>query len=94
MKKREEIDKKYKWDFRSIFKNWDEIDKSIKVVEEKLREIKSFEGKIGESVENFKQLFSSLEEVSKIFENIYFEEKSSVFYYQFWKNWGIINYRI
>lgn len=72
MKKREEIDKKYKWDFSSIFKNWDEVDKSIKVVEGKLREIKSFEGKIGESVENFKQLFSSLEEVSKMFENIYF----------------------
>ena len=72
MKKRQEIDKKYKWDFSSIFKNWDEVDKSIKVVEEKLKEIKSFEGKIGDSAENFKQLFSSLEEISKIFENIYF----------------------
>ena len=72
MKKRQEIDKKYKWDFSSIFKNWDEVDKSIKVVEEKLKEIKSFEGKIGDLAENFKQLFSSLEEISKIFENIYF----------------------
>ena len=30
MKNRQEIDKKYKWDFSSIFKNWDEVDKSIK----------------------------------------------------------------
>ena len=43
MKKRQEIDKKYKWDFSSIFKNWDEVDKSIKVVEEKLKELKEFE---------------------------------------------------
>ena len=72
MKNRQEIDKKYKWDFTSIFQNWDEVDKNIKVVEEKLKELKEFEGKIGDNLERLKNIFIKLEEVSKIFENLYF----------------------
>ena len=72
MKNRQEIDKKYKWDFTSIFQNWDEVDKNIKVVEEKLKELKEFEGKIGDNLESLKNLFIKLEEVSKLFENLYF----------------------
>ncbi len=72
MKNRQGIDKRYKWDFTSIFQNWDEVDKNIKVVEEKLKELKEFEGKIGDNLESLKNLFIKLEEVSKIFENLYF----------------------
>ena len=54
-KKREEIEKQYKWDLSKIYKTEDEINKDIEEVKTKTEELVSFKGRLLESSEILKE---------------------------------------
>ncbi|MCT4616458.1 MAG: oligoendopeptidase F [Marinifilaceae bacterium] len=64
-KTREEIPAKYKWNFSDIYKNWDAWEADIKLIQEDMKKIQSYKGKLGESAESLAGLIKIQEELTK-----------------------------
>ena len=47
MKNRNQLDKKYTWDSSHIYKDLDEFNKDLKIVEQGVNKIGEFKGKLG-----------------------------------------------
>ncbi|GAB4542876.1 MAG: oligoendopeptidase F [Anaerolineales bacterium] len=58
---RNQVDKKYKWNAESVFKNQKEWQAEIKSIVDSLPALKKFEGKLGESPETLAKAFAAIE---------------------------------
>lgn len=72
MLKRTEVDEQYKWNFDCIYKDWDTVDTKVEEVKKYIEEIKTYQGKIGESFETFKRFNQLQEKLERLFETVYF----------------------
>ena len=63
---REQIDKKYKWDFTQIFKSEEEFENLFKEVKEKILEFKKYENIMGSNATNFYNAIKESYEIERI----------------------------
>lgn len=59
------------WNLRDIFENEEDMKKMIKELTDYMEKIKSYRGKLGESVDYFNECYSTLERAYELFEKIY-----------------------
>ena len=71
IKSRNEIDKKYKWNTKDIYKDWNEWQKDVEKMKELMKEIPQYEDKIENSREDFVKLIKLEESLSRILEKVY-----------------------
>ena len=69
MKNRNQLDKKYTWDTSHIYKDLDEFNKDLKIVEQGVNKIGEFKGKLGNK-KDLLNYFNYMEELSKITEKL------------------------
>lgn len=65
------MDNKYKWNLKEIFKNDEDFENTIKLLYEKLEIIKTFRGKLNESVEEIANCYKNLETALELHEKLY-----------------------
>lgn len=71
MLKRENIEKKYKWDLSSFYKDWNSWEKDYKKLEKLMKEIPSYKGKIKDNPKTFIELAKKEEELSRLLDKLY-----------------------
>ena len=69
--KREEVDAKYKWNLTDFYANWGEWDKDYKKLEELMKEIPKYKGKIKDNSKNFVELTLLEEKLSRLLDKLY-----------------------
>ena len=69
MKKRQEIDEKYKWDLSPIFKSDEAVYEALEQIKPKINEIKKFKGNLN-TAENILKLFELEKEIGLTFQKI------------------------
>ncbi|MEG1469382.1 MAG: oligoendopeptidase F [Anaerovoracaceae bacterium] len=67
LKKRNEMEKKYKWNIEAMYPNEDQWDKDIEEVLKRTEEFKQFQGRL---TENSTSLFNALDEKDKIWQKL------------------------
>ncbi|MEG2111627.1 MAG: oligoendopeptidase F [Anaerovoracaceae bacterium] len=67
LKKRNEMEKKYKWNIEAMYPNEDQWDKDIEEVLKRTEEFKQFQGRL---TENCTSLFNALDEKDKIWQKL------------------------
>ena len=65
------MDKSTSWNLNDIFENEDEMKKCIKELNSYIEKIKTYKGKLNDSVDIFYECYSSLERAYELFERIY-----------------------
>jgi oligoendopeptidase F len=69
--KREDIDENYKWNLKDIYKSDDDWENDFKWVEQNLKNISRFEGKLGNSAEDLLACFKFDDEIGIRLERLY-----------------------
>lgn len=70
LKERNEIDKKYKWNLEDIYKNWNEWEKDLKVLEDMMKILPSYQGKIKEE-KTFLEFREKSEKMTRLLDKLY-----------------------
>ncbi|MCQ2399415.1 MAG: hypothetical protein MJ072_02795 [Clostridia bacterium] len=70
MKTRNEMKKEYTWNIADIFAGEKEFNSALEKIKSLVPEIIAYEGKIGESFENFKNVLDKYFELVSITENV------------------------
>ena len=73
--KREQIQKKYKWDISDIYKNWNEWEKDKKRFTKKLNKINNFKGTLSKKVNNLYKVLKYREDLNKLSYKLYWYVK-------------------
>lgn len=71
IKTRDDVDEKYKWNLKDIYKDENEWEKDFEAVENKLKEYEKFEGKLGKSPDVLLKLFKLDDEIGIKIERLY-----------------------
>lgn len=70
MLKREEIDKKYKWNLEDIYENWDQWESDLKKMESLMNEIATYKGKVSKEESYFVKLIKMDETLSRLVDKV------------------------
>ncbi|MCH5167701.1 MAG: hypothetical protein J1F35_07445 [Erysipelotrichales bacterium] len=68
--KRQDIDKKYKWDLSDLYKSFNEVEEDIKKIPKMIEKVASYKGKLLESSETLWQFIKSTRETEEIIEKL------------------------
>lgn len=71
MKKRDEIDDRYKWNLKDIYENWEGWEADLEKAKVIMEKIPGYKGKIKEDPKNFIDVVMMEEELSKLVDKIY-----------------------
>ena len=70
-KNRSEIKEEFKWDLSKMYPTRDALIKDMDHVEECIKNISTYKGKISDSVDNFYNLLVLMEDADRVFSNVY-----------------------
>lgn len=68
---REQIDRKYKWDFTQIFKSEEEFENLFKETKQKISDFKKYENIMGSSATNFYNTIKDSYEIERLLDKLY-----------------------
>nr|WP_297395542.1 oligoendopeptidase F [uncultured Peptostreptococcus sp.] len=70
-RERIEISNEYKWDLDKMYPNQEAMESDISYIEESLKKVASYRGKLSESVDNFYQALKLMEDISRKISHYY-----------------------
>ncbi|MGX7109242.1 oligoendopeptidase F [Facklamia miroungae] len=70
-RKRSEIEEKYTWDLRSMYKDLEAFESDFSKAQKMIQEIKELEGTLGQSPEHLAKAIEMMKETERIVENLY-----------------------
>ena len=71
LKKRNEIEKQYKWNLNDIYPNWEEWNSDLEQLKKLIAEVPSYQGEISTNSEKFIQFITLEEKISRLLDKIY-----------------------
>lgn len=69
--KREDIDKKYKWNLEEYYPNWEAWDRELEQTKELMKKVPEYKGKIKYSSEKFTEMIQLEEKIGRTIEKLY-----------------------
>lgn len=68
---RDNIDNKYKWNLKDIYKDWEEWDKDLEILTTTMKEIPNFENNIVNDSKKFIELLNLEEKIARLIDKLY-----------------------